>query len=201
MFPLSKELYERTLRGFLNPDPDWQITSKMTLWGESINSKSYPETSPTFMIVRAACAINSLCSERQKCQSAVNQQLWCERVLPHVAFVAVRVSDLSGSLMREKSPEAAWAGLKAAASHCWASSLAGGSTCVTAASSCSSSWVSVVVSSSPCCLLADRGRSECPRTRRCTPGSPQRNPAAGSCLQTRCWGEKREGELGDGKKK
>lgn len=70
------------------------------------------------MIVRAACVINSLCSERHKCQSAVNQQLWCERVLSHVDFVVVRVSDLSGSLTREKSPEAAWAGSKAAASHC-----------------------------------------------------------------------------------
>lgn len=67
------------------------------------------------MIVRAACVINSLCSERQKCQSAVNQQLWCEHVLSHVDFVAVRASELSGSPM---SPEAVWAGSTAAASHC-----------------------------------------------------------------------------------
>ncbi len=114
--------------------------------------------------------------------------------------VIMSALNLSGSLLgarlKEKSLEVVWGDLTAAACHCWASSPAGGSTCVTAASSCSSSWAFAAVSSSPRLPPAGRGHSECPRTRRCTPGSLRRNPAAGRRLRRRCGGAGREGGLG-----
>lgn len=111
--------------------------------------------------------------------------LWCELLL-NVETVTESELNLYGPLMRaslkEKSLEVVLGDSKVAASHCRAAPPAGGSTFVTAVSSCSS-WVFVVFSLSPHWLLAGHGHSECLRTRQCMQGSLRRNPAAGSWVR------------------